>query len=1635
MAATSPGATVTIDHAQAITFALEQAGVPIIHGVRIHNAGSEPLPASTLTIELLPDLGPPVEIPVPPVQSGEVAVRGVVDIRLPPNRLRTVVEAERGQLAWRLTAEGRLLAEGSKPVEILAYNEWPGRRAPPELLAMYVTPNHPVVTTILRRVRDRLRVQTGNNAIDGYQSRSTKRVRETVRALYESLQTFGISYQQCLASFEATGQKIRFADRVLSDQLANCLDMTLLAASCLEQMGLFPLLVLVEGHAFPGVWLKEERFPEGVVGDAARLRTAMAIGELVFFDSSTTILHPPRALEEAIDVANDWLANDDSFVLALDVNVARMGAYRPLPIRDVALPTELSLQASNPSQVVSQEARTLLQEAAALPPSPPEPPLPSPTKAPEPLDPLNGRLKRWRERLLDLSLRNRLLNFRDTKASLALHVPNAAAFEDALADEGSFELLPLPSRVNDPRHPQLLAARTDEDELAARIVKDFERGIVHSPLAPADFAYRVIHLDRTARSDLEEGGANTLFAAIGFLRWYESESSEAERFAPLLLVPVGLERQRLSGRVRLRGLPDDALPNVTLVEKLRRDFDLDLTALANLEADDHGRDVTAMFHAVRQAIRHMPRWEVTEEVHLGLFTFAKFLMWRDLEENAALLLESPVVRHIAEGALSPFPNPSPPAEPRLLDATVPPAQLPLVVDADSTQTAAVVSGLQGRSFVLQGPPGTGKSQTITNLIAASLAEGKTVLFISEKMAALDVVKRRLEQTGLGDFCLELHSHKAQKKEVIESLGRSLERATTSSPSPWDERSRELRERRAELNAYARALHDPRPLGKSFYEASARLLALESAPKVAVSFPNVMAATDAQLRALLEAASSYAVSAKAIEPVAAHPYRDARLVAWSAQTEASLRSEIEGALSAISAVNFAGQQLASRVGLPYSQSLAALEELAQVSLAASTGPVPPWLLDEAQGPQLSQRAIAYVNESHVLTNSRAELATRWQDGIYELDLDALEARFARYARAFFLIAFFMLFGARSQLRKLRSAPLSDDQQTLRDLGLARSIRGRSHWLQEEHRALAQAFYGCWSMDPREDPMPLLQRAEQLRSALRRYRAISSASLSQLVSLTEPSVLPARRQDVAQQASALSHTIASLRRHVNAALAILSPFPGVVPAETNPAYLNELSALLSRYQQGLASFRSFCFYRAHEASFAGWGALPIIASHQAGSIRNEDIAPATERAFLQNWTDTLRDAEPALRSFDGPNQHRLVERFRKADREHIELGRRRVAELLEAKLPRITGPLSEASETGKLQRELRKKARHLPVRRLLAELPNLATRLKPCFLMSPMSVAQYLPAGARRFDLVVFDEASQIGTHDAIGAIARGKQVVIVGDSKQLPPTTFFQRGISEDDAADENDIEELESILDEAIASGIPEQMLGWHYRSRHEALIDFSNQHYYDGRLNVFPAARGRVAELGISFHPVPHGVYDKSKTRTNRARGRGPRRLSHGRSLQNRAGRAQLRGRQLQPGAADALAGSPRRGAREEREGRRPLREPPRRARLRQEPRKRTRRRARRDPLQRRLWQRRERAHLHALRPAQSARRRAQAQRRHHPREGEAPRLLHPDPRADRPLPHLREGRSPPQGLLALHGRAQPCEQQARRRYGLRLR
>ncbi|MBZ4423140.1 DUF3320 domain-containing protein [Myxococcus sp. RHSTA-1-4] len=1420
--------------APTLSFAMEQSGVPLVRNALIRNTGTQVLGAAVLHLQLLPELGDEVRVPVPSLPAGEEVNLGVLDLRLPPGRLRSVLETERASLQWSLRQEEAVLAQGSADVEVLPYNHWPGARAPLGLLATFVTPNHPVIPELLKDVRGLLQQVAGDGALSGYQKRNPALVKAMVAALYESVQGLGLGYAEVPPSFEQSGQKVRLPDQLLRERMGCCLDLTLLFASAVEAMGLHPLLVLVEGHALPAVWLIDERFPEAIVEDAARLRNLIDLGHILAFDATTAVNASRPSFDQAVAVSREHLADDIRFVAALDVSALRFDRYRPLPLRSVEAPAE-AVASSEPSDV---RIRAILESAAAAPP-PPEP-KPPPTQ-------VVSRFAKWKEKLLDLTLRNKLLNFRlDTKSALPLHVPDLATFEDVFSAGETYELIPAPEEdARDARAAKLLRARGSEAELAELRRADFAKSLLHSPLREAELLSRAKHLERTARTDLEEGGANTLYLALGMLRWQE-EGDPTPRLAPLVLYPVTFRIDRDRKRVRMLRLPDEPLGNVTLAERLKRDFGLDARALTSLETDENGLDVTGILRAVRHAIQSRPGWEVLDEAHVGLFAFTKFLMWKDLEDNEDILLSNPLVRHIAASGHSAPPENGREFVPERLDSEVPAGELPCVINADSTQMAAMASALSGRSFVLQGPPGTGKSQTITNLIAAALARGKTVLFVSEKMAALDVVHRRLKEVGLEDFCLELHSHKSNKKEVLASLQAAYER-TEHTPAPaWDMRSKELSTVREGLNGYVQALHEVWPLGHSAYSATGRLLSLSEAPEVRLTPASPLALTEAQFREANHEVAELAKRLLPVQPAGAHPWKLVRSVSWSNAVEDRVHLALEEALAALDGVEKTAAPLSSALGLEVPAPTQSLHTLTQLAEALASGPVPASTLRDEEWPELSRKTQAHALALREQATREAQLSTRWKPELFTQDLPALHARFQKWASAFFLWAFFFLWSARKVLAGLATRALPGNRDIQEDLSTALKVVEQRPRLTAQGQELAGQLQG---LPPEETARP-----EELDALVTRARTVRELRDTLGVARVQLPVNGASRQALAAQAQALRAALDRLTRAEEALSSVLQVRPWEPTASAR--HRASLRECLESWRNHLKALKPWCLYAAQAERLRSLGHGAFVDAVEERNLPADRLGAAFERSVLSAWLRALQDAEPSLREFDGSAHGSRVERFRQLDGEHILLARSRVLATLEAQLPKGLSSAAESSEPGILGRELRKKSRQMALRKLLGSIPNLSRRLKPCFLMSPLSVAQYLPADGRRFDLLVFDEASQIGTHDAIGAIARAEQVIVVGDSKQLPPTSFFTRGDDAEATPDENDVLELESILDEALAKQFPQQMLGWHYRSRHDSLIDFSNRQYYEGRLHVFPAARARVEDLGIKWHPVPDGVY-----------------------------------------------------------------------------------------------------------------------------------------------------------------------------------
>ncbi len=1034
----------------------------------------------------------------------------------------------------------------------------------------------------------------------------------------------------------------------------------------------------------------------------------------------------------------------------------------------------------------------------------------------------------WKGKLLDVSNRNPLIRFKKNKAStLTVALPGSDALYTELDRGRQFTVL------GDPEGK--------EEVGSGRMIV-----VAHAPETPVErVLYNLRGKSRTYRSD---HGVNILYVAVGSLLWKEVGCEELNE-SPLFLVPVSLERQNSFSPYHLQPLDEDTVFNPTLRKRLELDYRLKLP-----EFDlDNGFDLPAAFEEIRKAIPPSSGWQVNSSCHLALFHFSKLLMYSDLDQGLPALSSQPVIRALAGDPAALPPEPSGLPRPQEYDSKLRPEDSFQVLDADSSQQEAVQAALAGVSFVLQGPPGTGKSQTITNMIAELMANGKRVLFVSQKMAALDVVQGNLERCGLGDRCLELHDPKKNRADIIKEIAASLENQTRPLGPASD--VRDLAAVRQELNDYVKAVHAPRGrLGTDVYRMIGQYVSLSGARELNFKLPSVLEVDEDRLGRMEGMVLRLSQMSSAFRD-AAHPWSGALVTEWSDRLQAKVQEELSSVIETRQKLYAAVPALTSALDLADVESLPDLRRLRQLYRDMAERPTVrrEWLEGDLDslGAMTDQGLIAYQD---LMTREKGLLGMGSRD-ILDLDGKTFRYRFeVQYA---------------GTLRALNGG-------FRRDMKILRAISGRQLSYEEAKfmvRAVDDYQTSLANWKVRRDELMTAHRGaftgegEELRSLserinwTRRFRSSHALFLNAKVmdDLCSESV-PQHIQDGAVD---LEMYLGRFDSALNVLASRFSQEHRLNGRPLRDARLGDIErwtdqAWVSRYR-----YQEWLDLASLLDGMRALGLEDLIRELREKDVPPEGMVKAFQRRFRRLWTEEALASDPVLSRFRRDHQMGLIERFNELDRLHVERGRMRVQFRVEDNLRRrrdgadrnlLLKQETEIARLAKLKRQ--RKA----MRNMLSECWDLIGLLKPCMLMSPLSVAQFLDRERTRFDTVIFDEASQICPEDAIGSIARGDQVIVVGDSKQMPPTSFF--ALSSEDEDEEPD---LESILDECETCGMSRRMLMWHYRSKDESLIAFSNHQFYGGRLNTFPSSIFGREGFGLHHVHVPSGVFDRGKSRTNR--------------------------------------------------------------------------------------------------------------------------------------------------------------------------
>lgn len=1071
--------------------------------------------------------------------------------------------------------------------------------------------------------------------------------------------------------------------------------------------------------------------------------------------------------------------------------------------------------------------------------------------------PFYRELQKARKRLLETGSRNRLIHVnRKNRRANQLEVINE------LSDEIYRILRKDGHRMKFKAMGKDLAENSEGIELAATDDSSSDSNDRHTdryletPLSAEQQARRLLRIYMDARSAQEEQGLNVLYLAMGFLSWKENTNSEVLREAPLILVPVQLVRNNRTSTFDIESRDEEMSVNLSLKERLKNDFGVELPEID--ETDESTEWTPSLyFKEVNEAISNHPNWSIDKDgMLLGFFSFAKLLMLRDLDPDAErnkYLTDSALLRSILTNGFEP-------KEPIFghecrIDELMAPEDLIQVIDADASQTKIIEEVRKGENLVVEGPPGTGKSQTITNIIAAAVHDGKTVLFVAEKMAALSVVHDRLVREGLEHVCVELHSRKANKKEFLEKLGRTLKASEGLPGSPSS--NGQLKHKRDRLNRISEILHTPiAPSDETPHFTLSELISLmgRNAQPPLIDTYGLHTLNREKRERAYNAISRFADAFQSSGATSGHPFHGTRYLELQPFDIPRLENELKRASSATYDLLQEVDTILENLRIIKPRSLDRLSALANGIQALSDPP--------ADVETYATEVFENIDNPRLIESLR--IGTEWAEkyksaetvysaSAWGSDVHKIRATIARGLGSFFSRLSGPYRRASKELSTLLVDPIpSKAHERLKLLDRLVEIQNRRKALAEEESWLEHAMGQQW----RGERTPfdrLLANAEWL-TQVAQHGIFPDADriIRALKKLQHP-----------------DQTSEILREKIEDTLRALKiPLNRLDFDIQNAGYgnrlescdLQSLSKMLSTMANEIQRYHEWVELKQSERDAIDSGAGNIVEFIYSGkldpSLAIQEFAYACAE---ERWRHAITTV-PVLKECSQWDRKKLVEEYQDLDRNHFKTTRDLI---LSQHLERM--PQGSSGQMGIIRGEMKKKRRHMAIRQLMKNTGSVVQKIKPVMLMSPISVAQFLPPKSLHFDILVMDEASQIRPEEALGCIARADQIVVVGDEKQLPPTSFFDRITDEyDDEANDEDSDELadysittetESILSLCGAKGIRSRMLEWHYRSKDPSLIQVSNAEFYQDRLILPPSPLTLDQNYGLKFRKVP-GVY-----------------------------------------------------------------------------------------------------------------------------------------------------------------------------------
>lgn len=1033
---------------------------------------------------------------------------------------------------------------------------------------------------------------------------------------------------------------------------------------------------------------------------------------------------------------------------------------------------------------------------------------------------IENKIDKWKERLIGFREDNPLVRLPDGKGkNLKFKASASQVFQAITKEDARLEIKTLETEPADPE--------------SLGILKNFRK---------------------KSNQVMREKGVNCLFIAIGTISWSAKDKPNSGFKSPILLIPVELIMPRKEEYI-LQMIDEEIVLNSVLSQKIRADYGIDLPDFpgTSLKCDDYLKQI-------KQIFTKFPQWKFNLAAYLAVFDRPKVAMVNDLERNIDKIKHHPILQGLSGDSSNYQPENNPSCSADNLDKRHP-RSLYEVIDADSTQQVVIEAAKSGLSFIVQGPPGTGKSQTITNIISELIAQRKKVLVVAEKPSALDVVAKRLDRCGLSDLYLPMYEQKTnQKKAFIQSIQSTIDELQRFSPED-DSNSffEDLKISRDNLNAYPELLHKIwRPIEKSAFDLYGDLLNLERE-----GIPSL----DSTIRNIQN---------------------------WSTDHLRSVRDELER-LEGLDSI-FRGQETTLWIKSRYTSNLLDdrnrlegeiysfcqnINKIQEVIRKISTS------LHILQ-PNSQEEVPAFVNIIFYIINRPAVLPLNWQTSVTEnlyaslADLEdkyRIHCELSESIQIRYNLSTLFAINIHEALSKIRNGHkniLRIFKKEYRDIHKSvfshrhrksgfsyifsllfgyRQLLNDAKKLSECH-ILHESIYGLKS----HHFMPFLNGDTFDFSAIKealgwiaelKIHSLSQELVGEIVESKERSI---EFVDLHGQVKDAQSSIEDGFQFLRQAFSNIGSVITGSNQSLEEISFTEIKEFVEKADSELNLFGDWSRCQQHILNLNDLGAKSFIEALKISSIDSSLWYPTLLKVVYQRWLECIYEQHPILKDFNSNLHERRVKEFTNNDKEQYLITPQRLrAKHIDywnawVQLPDSKKKISIIKEE---KQKLRSKK---SIREIIHETGDLIPVLKPCWMMSPLNVSEYIDSQTQQFDVVIFDEASQIRTEDVIPSIMRAKQVIVVGDEKQLPPTFSFVK--FDDDEEDDESDDNYESFLTEC-GKFMKNFTLLYHYRSKDESLIAFSNEHFYSSKLITFPSP-SRNTDRGVHFHYVENGIYDR---------------------------------------------------------------------------------------------------------------------------------------------------------------------------------